>query len=145
MNKMKEVAQLLGVELNEEFEVVRRDYRCKITNEGLMKFSIAKGEWDKTIFSTMDLLLLGKFEVRKPILDKQEKEYLENVIRPFKDRVKHIIKRRDIYMADMEYITIDVKGEYGIYFPYFEKGKMYKGMQAEKPYTLKELGLFENE
>ena len=30
-------------------------------------------------------------------------------------------------------------------FPFFENGTMYKGMKKEKKYTLKELGLFEED
>ena len=71
------------------------------------------------------------------ILDKEEKEYLSAVIRPFKDKVVYIIK----HTADIgEWIDIYLK-DGGLSFPDFDKGTMYKGMEANKEYTLEELGL----
>lgn len=74
-----------------------------------------------------------------PILDEKEKEYLSAVIRPWRDKVRYI------YKADCtggEEITIVTK-ETGanIYFPFFEKGTMYKGMKLDRPYTLEELNI----
>ena len=77
------------------------------------------------------------FERKEEILDKTEKIYLANIIRPFRDRVKWIKKNR---ISDNEYISIGVKNEY-ICLPFFTKGTMYKGMEENKEYTLKELGL----
>lgn len=71
------------------------------------------------------------------ILDKQEKEYLRAVIKPFRDKVKYIGKN---FSNGSEYISINVNGEFVI-FPYFKKGTMYKGMEQNKEYTLEELGL----
>lgn len=85
--------------------------------------------------------LIDKQEIDKPILDKKEKEYLENVIRPFKDRAVYILKRNETYG---EWIKIHLDYDY-FSLPYFEKGTMYKGMKLDEQYTLKELGLFEDE
>ena len=79
------------------------------------------------------------YEAPKQILDKEEKEYLEAVSRPFKDRVKNI---RKCHYCLKEYICIRLNDEY-VSFPHFEAGTMYKGMELNKGYTLKELGLFE--
>lgn len=76
--------------------------------------------------------------VEKEILDEEEKEYLSAVIKPFKDRIEYIKKVEDIG----EYIAIYLKNE-RLPFPYFDKGTMYKGMELNKKYTLKELGLDE--
>ena len=76
--------------------------------------------------------------VEKEILDEEEKEYLSAVIRPFKDRVDYIEKVENI----LEYIAIDLNNE-RLSFPFFDKGTMYKGMELNKKYTLKELGLDE--
>lgn len=75
--------------------------------------------------------------IKKEILDDIEKEYLRNVIKPFRDKVKYIKKNNGKFG---EYITICVIGEL-VNFPYFKKGKMYKNMITDKKYTLKELGL----
>lgn len=80
------------------------------------------------------------FIVEKEILDDVEKEYLSAVIRPFKDKVEYICKTADY---DGEYITIGMVKDSTMLFPYFKKNTMYKGMEADKEYTLKELGLDE--
>ena len=77
------------------------------------------------------------YKREEPILDDKEKEYLSNVIRPFKDKVRCIVKRS---VSSEEYITIALKDDY-IYLPDFKKNTMYKNMKLAKKYTLEELGL----
>ena len=80
--------------------------------------------------------------IHKPqILDEEEKKYLEGVIRPFRDKVTYIKKIRNILESE-EFITIQLKNEV-IDLPYFEENTMYKGMEIDKRYSLKELELFE--
>ena len=99
---------------------------------------------NKTFFKTLPNDYTGTIEVEnghiveKEILDEKEKEYLSAVIRPFRDRIEYIKKMENI----REYITIYLKNE-RLYFPYFDKGTMYKGMELDKKYTLKELDLDE--
>lgn len=81
------------------------------------------------------------YEAPQPILDKEEKEYLENVIRPFKRKVKYIVKLKHCVKM-LEWIHVDFGGD-GIRLPYFEVNTMYKDMEVDKHYTLEELGLFE--
>ena len=76
--------------------------------------------------------------VEKEILDDKEKEYLSNVIKPFRDKVECIVKETSSYN---EYIKITIKKDDCLSFPNFKKGTMYKGMEIEKEYTLEELGL----
>lgn len=99
---------------------------------------------NKTFFKKLPNNYTGTIEVEngyiveKEILDEKEKEYLSAVIKPFKDRIEFIAKRR---MFD-DYICIGLNDE-AISLPYFKKGTMYKGMELYKKYTLKELGLDE--
>ena len=78
------------------------------------------------------------------VLDEVEKEYLGNIIKPFR---KNIITIRKTDYYEHEYIEIFIyrPGEIvsceAISFPYFNKGEMYKGMEIDKEYSLKELGL----
>lgn len=80
------------------------------------------------------------------ILDDKEKEYLSNIIRPFKKYVRAVSK---IKIGSQEQINI-------LYYDYFDKGEdvysfillptfkkdtMYRGMESYKEYTLEELGL----
>ena len=86
------------------------------------------------------------YEAPTPILDKEEKEYLEAVIRPFRNRnvtIKKIKQQPYIGIKELrEYLFITLKND-DIILPYFKEGTMYKGMVAGKRYTLEELGLFE--
>ena len=74
------------------------------------------------------------------ILDKEEKEYLSAVIKPFK--IKCITKSETT--SDLfEFITICLDNEEDelITLPYFKKGTMYKNMETDKNYTIEELEL----
>lgn len=141
-NKMKEVAELLGVEMDKYFKIDGfRNSLFKITNNGF----ISSDGWRDGV---LDGLLTGRLEIEKPILDNIEKCYLENVLRPFKSRVMSISKSEDF---DYEYIWIRVElpihnhGNTTCKLPYFDKGTMYKGMELYKQYSLEELELFESD
>lgn len=75
----------------------------------------------------------------EPVLDDTEKMYLKGVIRPFSDKVLYIAKR-SIMDRRKEHIYIDLTYDV-ITLPCFMKGTMYKGMELDHWYTLKELGL----
>lgn len=80
------------------------------------------------------------YEAPKEILDKKEKEYLEAVIRPFRDKEPRIWK---VSMpCKKAYISIGLDNSTHIHLPYFNQDVMYKGMELDKSYTLEELGLF---
>lgn len=104
-----------------------------------------KSSWinNKDMFS--DKFLNQEIEIEGPdILSEAEKEYLSAVIKPFRDRVIFIKK---VKCANNNYfISIKISselsqsGEGRIYFPFFQND-MYKGMEANKKYTLEELDL----
>ena len=81
-NKMKEVAKLLGVEMDKPFNIKGYEYNpCKLTNDKIINnhgYMITTGLFQ---------LLTGELEIEQPILDDVEKRYLENVLKPFKDRI----------------------------------------------------------
>lgn len=143
-NKMEEVAKLLGVKLNEEFTLKNSNFRYKLTTYGLRKRYLTVEEWGNSCM--LDDLLLGKAEIvkiAKPILDEAEKRYLSNIIKPFINKVKFIVKNKK-FSGSYEYISIsyiDSTGDYAIIFPDFKLGTMYRGMEIGKLYTLRELGL----
>lgn len=134
-NKMKEVAQLLGVELGEEFKVKGYSYTFTLTNKGFYGDGINRGY-------ILLKLLIGKLEIEKLVLDTVEKRYLENLLRPFKNKVEFVKKKEFI---NKEYLLFKLNIDDWIVLPSFKKNSMYKGMKSEKGYTLKELGLFEND
>lgn len=80
------------------------------------------------------------FIVEKEILDEVEKEYLRAVIKPFRNSIKNIIKKE---VFQKSYIDIHLYNNDDCLLPNFETEKMYKGMEQNKEYTLKELGLDE--
>lgn len=76
---------------------------------------------------------------KEAILDEKEKEYLSNVIRPFRDKVKRIIKILDS-CNNTAFILIQLNDDH-ISLPDFKENTMYKNMKSNKKYTLEELGL----
>lgn len=143
-NKMKEVATLLGVELEEEFKIDGYSSKYKLTENGLKRWLDDCQQW--CISLRLGELLTGEMritKISKPILDDVEKEYLSAVIKPFRDKVISIAKFYE-ESIDNNFIEIEVNQSYCneyIDLPYFKKGTMYKGMILDKGYTLEELGL----
>ena len=77
-----------------------------------------------------------------PILDEVEKRYLSAVIRPFKDYVWFIRKVNSEKNYGYQKIVIDlIDDSEQIALPLFKEDTMYKGMEVDKEYTVKELGL----
>lgn len=83
-------------------------------------------------------------EYKEPSLNKAERKYLSDVIRPFRKSVTYISKL-PFSETDKQFISIVVMNERGrrecVNLPNFEVGTMYKGMKPNKPYKLEELGL----
>ena len=80
---------------------------------------------------------------KEPILDDKEREYLSEVIKPYKNKVIGIAKIKDIY-DEKSYIRILINGideKEVITLPWFKENAMYKGMKASKENTVEELGL----
>ena len=73
------------------------------------------------------------------VLTSEETAYLESVIKPFRSSVVYIEKTKA--HSDTEYIYITFKGDCDMEFPCFPTGSKYKGLTADVPYTLTELGL----
>lgn len=77
------------------------------------------------------------------ILTKEEKKYLSNIIKPFRHRVISIAK---IGYNDRYFISIRIQSKFTLNkieltnLPIFNTD-MYKGMESNKDYNLKDLGL----
>ncbi len=85
-------------------------------------------------------------EYKEPILDDKEREYLGNIVKPFKENAKVTIELKEIFIEydRYQYITVTVDGNNfceSFNLPKFDSGKMYKNMKLYHEYTLKELGL----
>ena len=149
MNHMEEVAHTLGLELNENFHVkldpdvtLESDYR--FTEKGLMRYHKIYEEWEYAIYDTFLHLLDGKYEVvklSKTILTEEERKYLSQVIKPFREKVRHISK---LSLKNAEYLCIDISFDWeedSILLPRFATGTLYQGMKLGVEYSIKELGL----
>lgn len=117
--------------INEKNYLHINNYRDDLTDkDGDTQFDIIKVE-RPIKYETV-------FERKEEILDEVEKEYLRQVIRPFRNKVRFIEKE------DNGTITrIKVYFNYHfMFFPALDKDKkMYEGMQSNRAYSLKELGL----
>ena len=144
-NKMEEVAKLLGVELEEEFKINGLSIKYKLTKDGLMCWHNSHQDWFNSYI--LGDLLAGTTQIvkiPKPILDDIEKIYLDNIIKPFRDKVEWVRKFSSPNHRNLEYIKIsyqDCTHSNVLNFPDFKVGTMYRGMKIGKAYTLKELGL----
>ena len=87
---------------------------------------------------TSDILEWMAQEYREPLLKPEEKKYLREVIRPFREEVI-AIEKLETHTGE-EYILILFKDD-GMHFPSFRKDTRYKGLKLEKRYTPEELGL----
>ena len=143
MNYMKQVSQMLGVELDEEFNIEDSNRKYKITEDGICFYN--EGKWYRMCNDLNDILT-GKYEIiKKPILNEAEKQYLSNVLKPFRDKVVYIIKYKCIGTDKEEEISIayytDNKSMQCFELPPFKKGTIYKGMELGEKYSVEDLGL----
>lgn len=112
---------------NEDFDKEGRSNNC---------YGVRYKGWRYSYWFTVHDL-----EEVKDILTAKEKEYLSNIIKPFRDRVTKIEKFENSRDRQKEYITIYIKDDFAINLPNFKKNTMYKNMEIDKAYTLEELGL----
>lgn len=82
--------------------------------------------------------------IERPCLDSVELDYLKNIIRPFQKRVDFVILVKNTFFLDQEKnvrIKVHLKDHDFIILPFFKEGTMYKAMQPNVKYTLKDLGI----
>lgn len=86
-----------------------------------------------------------KVEIEIELLTKEEKNYLENVLIPYKSRIIYIKKQtigRNWAEIIIKLESIIAEKLYDmISLPVFEKDNYYKNMEIDRQYTLKELDL----
>ena len=80
-------------------------------------------------------------ELVQEILTEEEKEYLSNIIKPFRNEISYIKKIFNTITTQQQYIFIRFKNNDLILFPDFKAGQYYKNMKLKRKYTLEELGL----
>ena len=148
MNYMKQVAELLGVELGEKFKI---NFHGDISSDEYYIdetsiHEVCDGRVNDYCYPLLIALLNGTdtvVKLPKNILTEKEKEYLSSVISPFRNSVEYFSKLN--YRNNYEYIKIKYNeiydAQFSINLPCFEKGTMYTGMKVDKTYSLRELGL----
>lgn len=107
-----------------------------------------KGNPVSLVFYSMDFKTDNWEIVHKPILNDDEKTFLENIVLPFRKRFERItiIKEtlKDNFVLTIHFYNKDE--EYYTYLPHFsKKDDQYTGMEADKIYSPAELGLFVRE
>ena len=121
---------------NEDYE-----YPSVIHDKIRMKIDVSVESDNYTKSLTDDILDWMAQPYREPILDDAEKKYLSEVIKPFLSKIKYIAKFKSACSEDKQYIHIGFYEGDGLTFPYFKTNSMYKGMELNKAYTLKDLRL----
>ena len=136
---MEQIAEMLGVKLYE-------DFRIKAINEMIFEKKFFLTEYglfseDSTvpISTILNDILNGQYKIVKlPFaLTKEEKDYLSEVIKPFRDKIEYI-KRLTFDSVDSIQVITE-KGVTAVLF--FETDTRYKNMEPDREYTLEELGL----
>lgn len=83
---------------------------------------------------------------REELLDKEEKKYLENVLRPYKNFEIDI--KMHMYNTDEFYLDIEIHRNSfiisSLVLPPFAKNTMYKKLKLHRVYNIDDLGLFED-
>ena len=139
MNYMEQIAEMLGVKLYE-------DFRIKAINEMIFEKKFFLTEYglfseDSTvpISTILNDILNGQYKIVKlPLaLTKEEKDYLSEVVKPFRDKIEYIKRLTSDSWDSIQIIT--EKGVAAVLF--FETDTRYKNMEPDREYTLEELGL----
>ena len=148
MNYMGKIAQMLGLEFNENFHIkldsnIILESEYKFTEKGLMRYHKFIEQWDFAIYDTFLHLLDGKYEVVKipeSILTEQEKLSLSTVIKQYRKKVEYVCKLT-YHEYDKEYLYISLDSGVTTRLPDFDTNTMYKGMGLGRRYSLIELDL----
>ena len=90
MSYMQEIAEMLGLEIDEEFSIANTGLIYKFVDNGLLQkhSPIMTWHYDNDM---LRCLLSGEYEVvklPKSILTEEERDYLYSVVKPFRDDVK---------------------------------------------------------
>lgn len=139
MNYMEQLAQMLGVELGEEFNLEGIEYKYKFTKDGLLYGREEDNKWYR-LCDDLSGILTGRYEiVKQPVLDEAEREHLSNIIKPFRDKLKSIIRLDYYYKSKYNYIQVEYDRDLEQII--LKSDTMYNNMKLGKEYSLEELGL----
>lgn len=146
--KNKEIVQWLEGEISlkkREIDVYKND------NTAIAKIIVDSRQRDLKILENIKKDYENKEPKQEAVLTNEEREWLKNFLRPFRDKV-HYVEKIPIYPYnincdnDTRRLTIGLDSHSDpINLPIFLKDEKYKGMEDMKRYTLKELGIYYTE
>lgn len=135
--------------IDDEYLIDIDNHRYRWTDEMLEE--VQENTKGKTFYKKMPNDFTGTMKIKngfiiemenkKEILDEAEKEYLSAVIKPFKKRIVYIMLRELIIGSGRIFVHVELNNKDLIVLPNFKQGTMYKNMEIDRKYTLKELGL----
>lgn len=139
MNYMEQIAEMLGVKLYEDFRIKAINDMIFEKKFFLTEYGLFSEDSTVPISTILNDILNGQYKIVKlPFaLTKEEKDYLSEVVKPFRDKIEYI-KRLTFDSVDSIQMITD-KGITAVLF--FETDTRYKNMEPDREYTLAELGL----
>ena len=139
MNYMEQIAEMLGVKLYEDFRIKAINEMIFEKKFFLTEYGLFSENSTVPISTILNDILNGQYKIIKlPFpLTKEEKDYLSEVIKPFRDKIEYI-KRLTFDSVDSIQVITE-KGVTAVLF--FETDTRYKNMEPDREYTLEELGL----
>lgn len=138
MNKFKIGDKVVNIINGKKGIIISVNYSRDDVNKTIGKFTLKYGvKYEDNMESLNSIVEIEKLP---DILDEKEKEYLRNVIKPFKRDIVYIIKRKNL-LSDIKYLEINLKLDDCLIFPNLKDDTMYKGMEGNKKYNLKDLDL----
>ena len=161
MNRIEAIAGILGLKINEEFDINKviygHDYytyskceglgRFRFTYNGLEKYDSDKREWVEPEAYIFNCLLKGAYDIQKHVLTLKEKSYLEHMISPYEKYVK-TFEKQSCKIIDQEFECVQITTNdgcnkdkevwththllpFGTMFKFMELGKKYEKFQLE--------------
>lgn len=120
-----------------------RDSLMCLIYENIMKKNDCTGCCSKCKRETIEWLTS---EYKEPILTDEEKEYLKNLIKHFRNYIKYIERETEDFYNGEQLESINIwmeKGDIGNFtiIPIVETSLTFEGMEDERQYSLEELGL----
>lgn len=139
MNYMEQIAEMLGIKLYEDFRIKAINDMIFEKKFFLTEYGLFSEDSTVPISTILNDILNGQYKIVKlPFaLTKEEKDYLSEVVKPFRDKIEYI-KRLTFDSVDSIQIITE-KGITAVLF--FETDTRYKNMEPDREYTLAELGL----
>ena len=139
MNYMEQIAEMLGIKLYEDFKIKAINEMIFEKKFFLTEYGLFSEDSTVPISTILNDILNGQYKIVKlPFaLTKEEKDYLSEVIKPFRDKIEYI-KRLTFDSVDSIQVITE-KGVTAVLF--FETDTRYKNMEPDREYTLEELGL----